>query len=455
MNVARDILDERHSREERNQALAIRPIESSIPFAIFLTFVAFFYLRIAARVPAIAPLRPELLLAALVVIALIPHLSQRIALLQKPTAKALNILVIWIVISLPFVEWPGSVIRENWFPFVKVILLFYFTIFLVDTPQRLRIFVWCFLAFQIIRVLEPLYLNLTSGYFGSATHLGGGEFAGRLSGAPVDVINPNGLGFVIATAVVFSHFLLWQSKSQILKLVYLAVLPAMLYALVLSMSRGGFIALLVGGFLIFRQSRRKLLLLSAAIGIAVFGWSVMSDVQKERYTSLIDSDTRQSGTVEGRFRGMGDEFSLGLNKPIFGHGLGTTPEAKVNVLGARRQAAHNLYAELMIEIGVVGLVLFLRFLWMVRGVVLENYRRRLTDQNPADGGSDFMSRLNRALSVIFWVYAVYSINYFGLSQDYWYIFCGICVAFGLISSRFSSNENESLSGDRRPVVAPR
>lgn len=421
----------------RELGLDIRPIESSLPFILYMIFLAFFYLRFSARFPVIAPMRPDLIVAMLVVLSVVPYLSQRAGLFRLPATQALNFLILWIVLTMPFVEWPGSVLRENWFPFVKAVLLFYFTILLVDTPNRLRWFIILFVGFQVFRVLEPLYLNLTEDYMGSQTHLQYGEFAGRLSGAPADVINPNGLGFVIATSLMFIHFLLWQSPGKLAKLAYLCMVPAMLYALILSMSRGGFLALLVGGVLIFHKSRHKGGLVVVAIAGAILAWSVMTDVQQERYLSLVSSDTQQSAGVDGRISGMMTEFRLGFNRPIFGHGLGTTPEAKVNVLGGRRQASHNLYAELLIETGIGGFSLFMLFLWRIHRLVRDNLQRlaRSSESNPVSG---FHARLNRSLFVVFWVYAVYSLNYFGLSQDYWYLFAGLCTAFGFIVARGGS-----------------
>ena len=52
-------------------------------------------------------------------------------------------------------------------------------------------------ATQVWRVLEPLYMHLKSGYWGDYASLGNWEYMNRLSGSPYDIINPNGLGFVI------------------------------------------------------------------------------------------------------------------------------------------------------------------------------------------------------------------------------------------------------------------
>ena len=118
-----------------------------------------------------------------------------------------------------------------------------------------------------------------------------------------------------------------------------------------------------------------------------------------------------------------NEFSLGLERPIVGHGLGTTPEAKTHILG-RRQASHNLYAELLIELGIVGMFIFLRFLFKVYRGLAENNKRI------AEHGSDiFYVNLNKAMTAVFWMYAVYSLNYWGLSQYYWYLFAGAVVVF--------------------------
>ena len=50
----------------------------------------------------------------------------------------------------------------------------------------------------------------------------------------------------------------------------------------------------------------------------------------------------------------------------------------------------------------------------------------------------YIWRLNAALSTVFWMYVIYSINYFGLSAYYWYLFAGLTIAF----SRVYFNEND-------------
>ena len=53
---------------------------------------------------------------------------------------------------------------------------------------------------------------MTNAYWGDAAHIGGGEFLNRLSGAPSDVINPNGLAFVIIIALPFMYLLIANAR---------------------------------------------------------------------------------------------------------------------------------------------------------------------------------------------------------------------------------------------------
>lgn len=404
----------------------------AVPNAIFVLYCFFmvdYFGRLSARFPVWGMLSPTLILVVMLTLAAFLQAEKFRGVIREPTVRILLLFLLYLLLSFPLVEWPGSIIRHNIPEFVKAAAFLFFTAFFVDTDRRLKIFVALFLGLQFLRVLEPLYLNVTTGYLGSAYHLSGGEFAGRLSGAPADVVNPNGLAFVIVTAIAYAHFMLWWAPNKVLKLAYLLFLPAALYAMVLTGSRGGFIALLVVVLMMFWYSRHKAVFLVVAMLLAVGSWSQLDDLQRERYSSLIDSESSQHKTVDGRWEGIKSEFRLGMNRPVFGHGLGTTPEAKVNFGGGRFQAAHNLYAEALIETGMIGFLIFVAFLLSCYRLLMANMKRFKELGPEYTSAKNYHFRLNLALITVFWMYAVYSFNYFGLSQEYWYLFAGLCVAF--------------------------
>lgn len=421
-------------------------------FVLYCIYVVDYYLRISTRVPGLAALRPTLLMFAVIVVLLITQRSKLKGRLNTRSAKALLGLLIYILLSLPFTTWPGSVLN-NFEPFSRAVAFFYFTVLIVDTNTRLVVFVVVLVCCQLFRVLEPLYLNITTGYLGDSTYLGHGEFAGRLAGAPHDVVNPNGLGFLAVTCIPFLYYCLFSARQRYFKGVALALMGACLYVLVLTLSRGAMVALAVVAWMIFIRSKHKLVFLIVAVVLCVVGWAHLDAVHKDRYFSLFSKDTQQSATAEGRVQLTELEFQIGMQRPIFGHGLGTTAEAKVHD-GHGAQASHNLYTELLIEVGVVGGLLFLRFLYAVHAELAQTARRlaehktrsdcpKPGDWLPKPRDEDFVSRLIPCLVALFWMYAVFSINYFGLSQDYWYVLAGLVTAFGSLPLRALASQPAS------------
>lgn len=404
---------------------------SGFTFFMFLLYQLDFFLHISGRIPGAGVLRPTLMMFAIIAFVLILQREKIKWRFDQPIFKVFSAFLIMIFITLPFVKFPGSVLRENFVIFLKAIVFMYFAALILDSEKRLKISLVIFVGCQVLRVLEPLFLNITQGYWGDSTYLGGKEFANRLAGAPHDVINPNELGFVIVTAIPFLHYFLLP-RGWLIKLAYLAILALLLYALILTMSRGAFLALLVVAWFVWIESKHKILLIVAGILIALTAWSVMDDNQRDRYTSLISSDAKQSATAEGRFAGMINEFKLGLERPIFGFGLGTTAEAKFNTFG-KSKASHNMYAEVLIETGIVGLIMFLRFVFSIRrqlNVCLEK-QHELTD---------FYKALFKVLKIVFWMFALYSVNYWGLSQYYWYNFAGIVIAAAILTGTLTRAE---------------
>lgn len=427
------------STSHLRDAFALHTTVSGACFVVYLYFVFDFFLRFSSRIPGYGMLRPTLLGAALISIMLFVQRDKLKGRFDDPIFKAILLLIGYIIFSLPLVEWPGSVVRDNLSPFVKALVFLFFTALIIDTDKRLKWFLVVFVFCQIFRVIEPLYMNVTQGYWGSDTHLGGGEFAGRLAGAPADVINPNELGFVIVTAIPFLHYLLWPLGWKS-KAVYMSLMPALLYALILTMSRGAFLALLVVAFFVFKESRHKMFLVFIGVLVIAAALSVMTPLQKDRYLSLIDQDNTAGGaSVEGRISGMVGELKLGLTRPVVGHGLGTTSEAKWHKWGSTK-ASHNLYAELLIELGIIGAILFIRFLYFIYQRFKNNrfYLEKLGLER-----NSFYGRLNNALLAVFWMYAVYSINYWGLSQYYWYLFGGLVIAFGRLVDKKTNMEGQA------------
>lgn len=398
----------------------IQAPESKFFFNLYLLFIVSYLLHFPARLSVLGAIRFDLLIAGVLLIGLLKETHKAKENFAHPITKSLYAILIYVVLTLPFVEWPGSVLKGNLIPFIKALMFFFFTIAFVNSPAKLRKILIVYVACQTVRVLEPLYMNITQGYWGSATHVAGGEFASRLSGSPYDVVNPNGLAFVICIAWAYWHYFVGNSIKLRNKFLYWGIGSAFAYAMILTMSRSGLIALAVLGAFIFFASQRKLIIITVLIVGSTFAFSQMTDIQQERILSITgNQESSQSKSAQGRIDFMFRMADVWFNRPIVGHGLGTSKEAGANY-GEDAKIAHSIYFEVLIELGVVGFYFFMRFLLHVKSAIIF-----IKQQIVVKGEFDHL--LAQVLHSLLWVYLIFSIAYFGFSRSWWYFLAGIVV----------------------------
>ena len=246
----------------------------------------------------------------------------------------------------------------------------------------------------------------------------------RLSGSPWDVINPNGLAWVICTVLPFLYFM--QSLSWKHRVAFLALAPICLYALSLTGSRSGMIAFAILFVAILIKSKRRALLLAVGTVAIVVGFSSLSPDMQDRYLSTFGEGDKNAATAEERVDGMEGQFRVAMRRPIFGHGLGTSTEANFHFNDSGPYAglaipAHNLYLEVIQEIGLVGFVIFVLLMMSIVSDVIRTARHLPADQGP------FLPKLVDVLQVLIVLNVVFSFASYGLSSSDWYLLGGVAV----------------------------
>ncbi len=406
-------------------------------FLLYLLFVVSWFLRLTVRVPVLATIRLDLVLVVTITIFVLlsPRPSRPSP--MHPITSRLLILILFIMVTIPFVEWPGSVVKNGTENFLKAIVFYFFTVRLLNTEKRLDVFLTVFVSAQLFRVLEPLYLHLTEGYWGDAASMADAETFERLAGSPYDVINPNGLAFVILTVIPFLYFF-WH-RSVPYKLMAAGLIPATLYALLLTGSRSGMVGLFAMALIICARSKHKQIaavLLFIAILVAA---QYLSSDQWDRFISVVDPSARNAATAEGRLAGITDDLEVAMRRPFFGHGLGTSREANAHYRGVY-QLSHNLYTEVAQELGFVGLALFLSFMLATLKTLSES-RSALARQGL------YHHRVYLLLSTVqIWLYVsvIFSLASYGLSTYLWYLLAGLSAVFQRLAVRMNV-EDRSLS----------
>jgi O-antigen ligase len=162
-----------------------------------------------------------------------------------------------------------------------------------------------------------------------------------------------------ATAGICVFFLLVGGGRSALIAGILGCLPPLLIGLHVTrkrlfLSRGQLLALV--------------LLAAAAALLAYLITSGEATATLKRLESLFSDMTNEDAVMRGpnRFDYYSSAFNLWLQAPILGHGIGGFPRMHgVMVESAQGSYPHNFILEIMVELGIVGLALFLFFVWTV------------------------------------------------------------------------------------------
>ena len=398
-----------------------------MPFSILLLFTISYFLHLTARFPALGAIRFDFILMIVLFVFFLLSIGDTIQRYKdSDITKKLTLFIAFILFSIPLVKWPGSVVQYGTEWYLKVVFFYFFIIAFVTTEKQLKIFIAVFLGCQVFRGLEPAWLHYTTGYWGDAafSHIGGSmQKLDRLSGAPHDVVNPNQLAWVIVNITPFIFFIGWLGRDNLFKVFSIVISAGLLYTIMLTGSRSGLISLfaVLLGIVYFSEKRwRNLVILCfLVVPVAIVVSGLLRPDLAERYRSIFDSSAVGGDTAQGRISGLKKDFSTVMNLyGLFGHGLGSSIEVNVNYLGSS-QPSHNLYIEILQEVGVVGFILFFQYIYLIFKSLILATKRMGTSQN------DFMSRVIHALLVWEFMQIIYALSCFGLSSWEWYLFGGL------------------------------
>jgi putative inorganic carbon (hco3(-)) transporter len=401
-----------------------------VAFSIYQLFVVSVFLHLTSRFPALGAMRFDFILMAVLFGFWALSLGQTLENYRTTDiSKRLLKFVAYFLLTIPFVKWPGSVIRYGTEFYLKVVFFYFFTVSFVTTEKRLKIFLGVFLGCQFFRGLEPAWLHYTQGYWGdfAASMVGGKlELLNRLSGAPHDIVNPNQLAWVIVNTAPFIFFLGWFKRGVLVRASTALLSGGLLYTLMLTGSRSGLVCLFVVliGIVFFSEKRWKNIAILVFVVTPAFMIisGLLSPQMAERYRSLIDSSAVGADTAQGRFNGLKNNLSTIMNAHgLLGHGLGTSREVNVNYLGGR-QPSHNLYLETLQEVGILGFFLFLKY---IISIFRTMYSLTKQDNIEKEG---LIYRTTQAIVVWAFMQFIYDLSCFGLSSWEWYLFGGLCVA---------------------------
>ena len=270
---------------------------------------------------------------------------------------------------------PGQI--SAYVEFAKIITIALFTTGIVTTRERLRLLIWV--------------IALSFGFYGFKNALWGIKTLGQqpILRGPGGMLNDNNdFSLALAMAVPMLWNIGLSDKRRVLRRAFLWMVPMTCFTVLLTHSRGGFLALSAGIAVLVWHSRNRWLGISLAVLAIPVALIVMPANMYERFSSIADYKT--DGSANARFKSWAVAIRMAQDNPLLGVGLANfrtnylryepnpTPE---QLEGKNIFVAHNSYLQIWAECGTPALMIYLSLIffsfqtcWSVRRLAKQRYR---------------------------------------------------------------------------------
>jgi len=266
-----------------------------------------------------------------------------------------------------FVLWSGVTVFWTIDPHLSFLRLF--------TYAQLFVLVWLVHEFaseprQLRRLMQAFVLGAWVAVGNSLTNfiLGQETTYMRFGAAGFD---PGDFGLTVALALPLAWHIGITESNRLFRWLYLGYMPAAVLSILLSASRGPFVAMGIALLIVLWTYPRlrllpKALVLAAAIAGAI---AVPALVPEESFARLQRGvDEVQEGTLEGRGQIWRAGTEVFREHSVLGVGVGAFRASVENRLG-RAWAAHNTFLAVAVESGIIGLGIFLALILLTLRVV--------------------------------------------------------------------------------------
>lgn len=325
-------VNDRSSEKLGYMALSLFTLFLLIPLDTFQVFGQISILRFAALLP--------------IVIGLFQIRKMHIK--RNPASMYLMLYIILIALTLPYSYSVSSSANEFMMYAMYALLIFFATGFTYNDREKKMI-----MAGLVGSSVMALLLLCGFSY----------EYEGRLS-IMVNSLRPEDpnqfSGYLIPGALYMLHSLLSKDKFRFLYLVGAGIFG---YAVLLTGSRGGLLALVLGAialtWLHIRRRSKTFMGAFAAVGCAIIiiltiTTQLIGYLNPEIVNRFTIEDIANTGGT-GREDIWKENFDLFVHSPfarqLFGYGIGTMSDMGDKV-------AHNNWVQVLVEMGVLGLIVY-------------------------------------------------------------------------------------------------
>lgn len=415
--------------------LAIRGLFN--PFLGVLVLMSLHFIQPGEMIPALASLRIELVYGVLMLVILVVRKASEIKVLLKTDRivhATLQLLAV-VVLTIPFAIWRGGAF-EMAIELVKMIVLQLLMTFFIDSQAHLRSILWLLVGFMMW-----FSGSAFSGYLHGQYYVVNG--VQRAQGINSMAGDPNELAGVLMAFLPFLVALVSCSKRFLVKLLLVGCGALTLIVLMLTGARISMVALLALVIFYILRSKRKILGLTVALVLGAALWFSLPAQYQQRYLTV--TQYAEGGKLDDsnqlRLAIWDAGWRMFLDHPILGVGAGQFATAYGTIYLQGRHTAwmqpHNLFLQVVCELGLVGLFVFVSFvlqIWKaIRGVL------QLRDSPGIETNYHFAVACNFMLIGI----GLISLVSHTLYRPYWYLLAGLVAANRAVTLKLLNPEADT------------
>ena len=278
----------------------------------------------------------------------------------------------------------GQPVVEDYF---KIVVFYGLVSTAVRRPEDLRTLLLAFLGIMTLYMMHSLWEFRNGRY---TFRMG----IARLIGVDKTLGDPNSFGASIVFALPFVRMFWLTAQRKLLKFFLIGYTGLSSLCILLTGSRSSLLGLLFWGLMVCMFSRRRVTFLAVGTVLACGAFAALPDYLQTRFETIINPEVGPANAQvsgQGRIEGLLKGFELLGKYPISGCGPGVWRKATGSEI-----ESHNLYGQLMGELGGVGIVAFAAMVGLFIAALVR-FRRHCRPLGSDDGR--FMFQLTGALGM--------------------------------------------------------
>lgn len=393
---------------------------------VFLLYVAAHQLQLNNRIAILGMIRFEFILGLfLVAVSLyyffvekgnknsVPLVSRNLALVY------IAFLGLFVVFSFDrSLSW--SVYKDRVVTFALYGL--FVTVF-VRSPKSIMLFILVYL----LSCLRLGYEGFVGWLTGSMVWQNQGVM--RLHGTTSVLLHPNSFSGFAVGLLPFIYYL-YKPSTKYVRIMLSALLVFAVIIIVYTGSRTGYVATILFGFYLFRNSKDKLKYALIVILISALSIPFIPDQYVNRFSTIFTQEEIEGQSMNKRKEIISDAIEVFKRHPM-GVGVGAFPVARDYYFG-REQDTHNLYLEVLTNSGFIGLGIFIAFVVSIYRLNSHTLKlcSTLNDANSAirEGDLRWVEAVVKSVNGFLVVRLILGLFGMDMYEIYWWFILGLSLA---------------------------